>query len=85
MYTIFIITHNVVKLSLYRLCFRIYFVVVMYVVFYTYIERVHLRVIVVYITPCSSPRATNDILCFIQHNLNLLSSHYYIFYNIAML
>jgi len=56
----------------------------MYVVFYTHIERVHLRVIVVYITPYSSPRATNDILYFIQHNLNLLSSHYSIFYNIAM-
>lgn len=57
----------------------------MYVVFYTHIERVHLRVIVVYITPCSSPLATNDILYFIQHNLNLLSSHYSIFYNIDML
>lgn len=57
----------------------------MYVVFYTHIERVHLRVIVVYITPYSSPLATNDILYFIQHNLNLLSSRYSIFYNIAML
>lgn len=57
----------------------------MYVVFYTHIERIRLRVTVVYITPYSSPRATNDILYFIQHNLNLLSSHYSIFYNIAML
>lgn len=33
-YTMYIITYNVVGLSLYLPCFRVYFVVILYVVFY---------------------------------------------------
>lgn len=41
----YIIAYNVVGLSLYLPCFRVYFVVVLYVVFYTHIERVYLGVL----------------------------------------
>ena|GEM_PF-5832087 len=70
----YVITYNVVGLSLYLPCFRVYFVVILYVVFYTHIERVYLGGIVVYITLCSSSLATNDILYFIQHYRGLFSS-----------
>ena len=81
----YIIAYNVVGLSLYLPCFRVYFVVILYVVFYIHMACLLLPQIVVYITSCSLSLTVNNIVYFIQHNLNLLSSDYSSFYNRAML
>ena len=75
-YTMYIITYNVVGLSLYIPCFRVYFVVILYVVFYIHMACLLLAWIVVYITFYPLSLTVNNIVYFIQHNLNLLSSHY---------
>ena len=75
-YTMYIIVYNVVGLSLYIPCFRVYFVVILYVVFYIHMAYLLLPQIVVYITPCSLSLTVNNIVYFIQHNLNFLSSDY---------
>lgn len=72
----YIITYNVVGLSLYPPCFRVYFVVILYVVFYIHMICLLLTHIIVYITLHSLPLTVNNIVYFIQHNLNLLSSDY---------
>ena len=74
--TIYIITYNVVGLSLYLLCFRVYFVVILHVVFYIHMACLLLTYIVVYITFRFLSLTVNNIVYFIQHNLNLLSSDY---------
>lgn len=72
----YIIAYNVVGLSLYLPCFRVYFVVILYVVFYIHMTCLLLTYIVVYITLRSLSPTVNNIVYFIQHNLNLLSSDY---------
>lgn len=72
----YIITYNVVGLSLYLPCFRVYFVVILYVVFYVHMTCLLLTHIVVYITLHSLSSTVDNIVYFIQHNLNLLPSDY---------
>ena len=76
----YIIIHNVVGLLLYLPCFRVYFVVILYVVFYIHMACLFLTYIVVYITFRFLSLTVNNIVYFIQHNLNLLSSDYSSFF-----